>query len=457
MVDTWWMRQVTLNVTLSKYEDDGGKRNGGATKSKRGGKKRKRTQSKHGLRDSETEEVCRQALTRHFSYSRPELEDEMLFESTGDNSGYSSFLSSEAAGFEDELLFEDAQSSPSQPIETGFSCAEENPRLLPVATDLLPVVQAKTFLDRSDPTRGIESMPSEPSLFSPPKNVDTLTELIDAAMQLTICSKTVSSQKGMYSKGPTLTTRLCELAPGLWDNHYAEVRLSPRELCTAADPRQAISTRVPLIPTITYALSHSMYTNARSSSLKEKIGCLVLQHARGEQAERQTATPLTDDASIRYGAVKAAIWKHIRKRLADSNPRRRCHGLKPLSCQMYARSDRSDVDEGLFYPEYRALDAQDALEDELLFNEDETAVDVDDMLREDDDYWDDELGDEELFDEDLFREEEYKDWLFGDPDDKLLFLPQPGQEEWEPWPTEEESFHDNAPGNLREDEFLDMF
>ncbi|KAJ9642474.1 hypothetical protein H2201_006984 [Coniosporium apollinis] len=183
-----------------------------------------------------------------------------------------------------------------------------------------------------------------------------LTQLVDAALRLTICERPNKLPAGIKFKKTDLAARLSEFAPALWSPEYLP----------------AMSQRAVFLPTIAHALSHSLYKNARSASLQSKIEMLATkcaESAEENQSAKETASQMTAplSASSAYHAISVKLWQLLQRELFDEKAARRLKPLKILKDAVAtARPDGDDLLEDL-----AVADRQDdmlpfAAEDQLL-------------------------------------------------------------------------------------------
>ncbi|KAF2100667.1 hypothetical protein NA57DRAFT_74266 [Rhizodiscina lignyota] len=178
-------------------------------------------------------------------------------------------------------------------------------------------------------------------------DLDAICELIDAALRLTMCERPNKLPQGVKVKQCSISPRLADLAPSLWSPGYL-----------AATAQRSV-----FIPTISHALSHSLYKNARSSSLRQKLGAL---------AESSGPAKFGPSPEAVQKAAAARMWQLMQHQVFDPKAARR---LKPIQMRDQAFSDQ--------------------LNDDLLINPDEGGMTLED------DIWNELVedgGDDDLFD-----------------------------------------------------------
>ncbi|KAL1629664.1 hypothetical protein SLS56_005317 [Neofusicoccum ribis] len=167
----------------------------------------------------------------------------------------------------------------------------------------------------------------EPEQPSP----EHILELIDSALRLTICEKPLKLPPGIKITRDNVT-RLATVAPALWrPNHL-----------------KAVFERAPFIPTIAHALSHSLPTNARSTSLKRKAAELLDHHPPA--ASR--AGPLSPEdvqhykgPNFAYEAASIGLWNLLQRGDFGSGASGRLKRLKtrPSNVDAYAIGEHDEM------------------------------------------------------------------------------------------------------------------
>ncbi|TID15559.1 hypothetical protein E6O75_ATG07887 [Venturia nashicola] len=194
----------------------------------------------------------------------------------------------------------------------------------------------------------------EPLAISP----GCITSLIDAVLRLSVEEKPWRLPQGLRVRSNNLLTRLSDISPVLWNPGYL----------------QEISTRAPLLPTVAHALSHSIYTNVRSPTLKGKLQILLCygidDDADGDgEADEESSIHGPDEIvpKTRFGLMSALLWQVMQKRLHRPDTTRR---LKNLTQGLDISSELEEDDEKLFA---RACTdgSKQSFDDDFMFDDDE--------------------------------------------------------------------------------------
>ncbi|EON62871.1 hypothetical protein W97_02096 [Coniosporium apollinis CBS 100218] len=223
---------------------------------------------------------------------------------------------------------------------------------------------------------------------------DKLTQLVDAALRLTIRERATKLPPGLKVKRTDLVARLSEFAPALWSPGYLP----------------AVSQRAVFIPTIAHALSNSLYKNARSASLRSKIETLATKYtdpAEGNSSTEDTIFHVTAplSASGAYDTISTKLWQLLQREIFDEKAARRLKPLKvPEDAVAMARQDGDDLLEDLtaanrrddllaFAAENELLDwADDSLDDypsddDLLFDPEPDELEEPEDLEDPESLW----------------------------------------------------------------------
>lgn len=162
--------------------------------------------------------------------------------------------------------------------------------------------------------------------------------------------------------------------------------ISDSRIPTKAYIAQEMSTRAPLLPTVAHALSHSIYTNARSPTLKTKLHTLLYygidDDADGE-AEEEELIPGRDEIApkTRFELMSALLWQVMQKRLYHPDTARR---LKSLPQGLEESNEPEDAYEELFAEPSADVGARTS--NDFMFDDDEEEEDMMDYQDFEDDF-----------------------------------------------------------------------
>lgn len=325
------------------------------------------TEEDASLRESWTDSGYESLFSTQKSHGEGEDEDEMLL--------------AVVEGIEeddDDMLDVPATStSPRTGADTQTS-AEPAPI---VVEDDIPKKRTASIHDVSDKV--------DPLLIPP----DCVTSLVDAVLRLSIEEKPWRLRQGLRVRSNSILSRLSDISPGLWSPGYLQVCTTlfqgqGSRLTTA----QEISTRAPLLPTVAHALSHSIYTNAKSPTLKSKMETLLYygidDDADGEvDDEASTQRKGEIVPKTRFELMSALLWQVMQKRLYRPDVTRR---LKSLTQGLEVSHELEDEEEDLF-PQASTDESRQRFDNGFMFNDDgeeeEDMMDYEDSVE----YFDDEF------------------------------------------------------------------
>lgn len=337
-------------------------------------------------------------------------EDAMLQESPTD-SGYSSLFSTQTSHGEgdDEILLTgveaieedenymlDVPAASSSPFARSYAAIHTSTELAPVVNQSKK--RSASVHDASDEV--------EPLVIQP----DCITSLVDAVLRLSIEEKPWRLRQGLRVRSNNIPSRLSDISPALWSPGYLQVctflNHGHRPWLTTA---QEISTRAPLLPTVAHALSHSIYNNAQSPTLKTKLQTLLYygidDDADGEADEEESVHERDEIApKTRFELMSALLWQVMQRRLYRPDTARR---LKCLTQGLEASDEPEEEDEELF-PDTSA-DLSRRTYNDFMFDDDE----------EEEDMMDYEDFEEDFDDEFLFEANNYPNSV---AEDDLLLL-----------------------------------
>jgi hypothetical protein len=115
-------------------------------------------------------------------------------------------------------------------------------------------------------------------------------------------------------------------------------------------PKQEISTRAPLLPTIAHALSHTVYTNAKSPTLKMKLHRLLYYGVNDADGEMDDEREINEGSEIapknRSELMSTFLWHVMQKQLYQPDAARRLKGLTQGS---ESTNKPGEEDEELFH------------------------------------------------------------------------------------------------------------
>lgn len=185
---------------------------------------------------------------------------------------------------------------------------------------------------------------------------DAILAMVDAALRTCICGD--APRMNPFAEGLSVTfigapTSLASLAPAVF---------SARAL-------QFMATRAALLPTVAHALSASVYTNARSASLRSKIESLTkaeeAQHLVPDDTDNEREGLST--ASQRFERASAKLWCYLQQQIPQKH-------LIPKLERLHVRTsdnahnvrEEEEEDEDIFASQRK----DDPEEDEDLFGDD---------------------------------------------------------------------------------------
>lgn len=157
---------------------------------------------------------------------------------------------------------------------------------------------------------------------NPGISLDGLLELIDAGLRLTICERPSKLPKGIKSRKPDFSVRLADLAPSLFSPGYMS----------------AVAQRAVFIPTIGHALSHSLYENARSPTLKRKLEELAKASRILENHEQ---SGLNSEAVQKVAGAK--LWQLLQRQVFDPKAARRLKSVGLPTLTLNHELDEDDL------------------------------------------------------------------------------------------------------------------
>ncbi|KAF2809347.1 uncharacterized protein BDZ99DRAFT_463185 [Mytilinidion resinicola] len=201
-------------------------------------------------------------------------------------------------------------------------------------------------------------------------SIDTITSLLDAAIRMAICKSPLKVNPGIKLKKSNFVARLADIAPSLWSPEYLT----------------SVSQRSCLLPTVSRALSRTVYSKSRSMTLRSKIDAICERaFCRCNKCNRSHSQSVHDISSgkDKVQSIEVELWNFLTPALFDPSAARR---LKPLR----QREDPSPSLAGpdIFLQEQPVTNFEWSMgtfieNNDVLYEEDATADDADrEMLAE---------------------------------------------------------------------------
>lgn len=302
-------------------------------------------------------------------------EDAILHEPPID-SGYESLFSTQTShgGGEDEMLLtgveaigedEDDMLDLPEASTSSFSGLYSN---LATTTELAP-----TVVKNSDSKKRSSDFPDASDQIEPVViSSDCIASLVDAVLRLSIEEKPWRLRQGLRVRSKCIVSRLSDISPGLWSPGYLQVCNSIQTHRARLTTAQEISTRAPLLPTVAHALSHSVYTNATSPTLKAKLQTLLYyssdDNANGE-ADEELSVRGTDKIApkTRFETMSALLWHAVQGRLYRPDTTRR---LKSLT-EGLGTSDEPEEDDEKLFSQDSSNGSRRRYDNDFMFEDDE--------------------------------------------------------------------------------------
>ncbi|OCK85334.1 hypothetical protein K432DRAFT_400307 [Lepidopterella palustris CBS 459.81] len=241
----------------------------------------------------------------------------------------------------------------------------EGPFISLKTDDETPALFLRQSSSMSNPRKRSATLEEIDHILEQPAAIDlkSVTELVDAALRMTICKQPLKISSSIRPNKSNFVARLSEVAPSLWSPDYLP----------------AVSQRAYLLPILSHALSHSIYSNTRSTILKSKLHRLSNRRDyQWEQQHEQLSKTIMDssNADRRNRLISAELWHFLQSALFDPSAARR---LKPL---------KQPGDEVEAFPETDKLLTEQIPPTQVLgfdfFSDDEDLVDFNDGFCNDD-------------------------------------------------------------------------
>ncbi|QDS76382.1 hypothetical protein FKW77_003494 [Venturia effusa] len=230
---------------------------------------------------------------------------------------------------------------------------------------------------------------------------DCITSVVDAVLRLSIEEKPWRLRQGLRVESNSIFSPLSGICPSLWCPGYL----------------QEIAIRAPLLPTVAHALSHSIYTNAKSPTLKYKLRTLLYygtDDADGEADEEDMTIRERDEITpnTRFKLMSALLWQVMQGRLHRPNAARR---LKNLAHGLEASNEHEEDVHGLLTD----IDgfAATHTSNDFMFDDDDEEEDEEDEEEDMMDYAD---LDENFDDDVLFDNADYPRRIAGGDEEDML-------------------------------------
>ncbi|KAK5006338.1 hypothetical protein LTR16_005894, partial [Cryomyces antarcticus] len=158
---------------------------------------------------------------------------------------------------------------------------------------------------------------------------EQLVELIDAALRTSITDKPLRTASGIKVNSVESSKKLADVSPALWSPDYLP----------------AMSSRAVFVPTISHALSHSLYGRAKSTTLREKLqelGRLNGCQLNAREGSLASAADSVREVDSIHRSVDVSLWQMMQRTLYDANSARRLTSLKPACRKGSYSSVRND-------------------------------------------------------------------------------------------------------------------
>ncbi|TKA70037.1 hypothetical protein B0A49_08149 [Cryomyces minteri] len=185
--------------------------------------------------------------------------------------------------------------------------------------NLYPLLLSDVDAPSSSRKRTADTLAEKDDATGPPNREveqEELIELIDAALRISITDKPLRTASGIKVNSVESSKKLADVSPALWSPDYLP----------------AMSNRAVFVPTISHALSHSLYGRAKSTTLTEKLQELGRLDGCQLNARESSLASVADsgrEVDSIHRSVGFSLWQMMQRTLFDANSARRLTSLKP--------------------------------------------------------------------------------------------------------------------------------